>query len=234
MILLLLALAVPQFHIEHLANAGVLLRCGDDDAIVDGVFREGVAGYAVLPPERREAIETAAPPFAHLRLILATHLHKDHFDAPAVQRHLQSNPRAIAAGPPQAAVQLSGPNVWSLQPGDSRKTGAIGLRVFRVPHNEPHDKTIENNVYLLTLCGKRVIVTGDAIQSPQAFRDAGLLNLKPDIVVAPWWFALSVRGREILDQVIQAPAYWAIHGDFKGREKWRAQVLQHYPKAQIP
>jgi len=223
MIVLLLALA-----------ASLLLRCGDDVAIVDGAFREGVPGYAVLSPDRREAIETAAPPYAQVRLILATHRHKDHFDAPAVQRHLQSNPRAIAGGPSQVAQRLRSAHVWSLQPGEARQTGSISLRVFRVPHNEPHDKTTENKVYLLTLCGKKVIVTGDAIVQPKAFRDAGLANLKPDICVAPWWFALSMRGREILDQIIQAPAYWAIHGDLEGRDKWRAKVLQHYPKAQIP
>jgi L-ascorbate metabolism protein UlaG (beta-lactamase superfamily) len=169
-----------------------------------------------------------------VRLLLATHRHKDHFDASTVQRHLLSNPRAVAGGPPQVAQQINGARVWSLQPGATRKAGTIEIRVFRVPHNEPHEKTIENNVYLLTLRGKKVVVTGDAIVSPQAFRDAGLANQKPDIFVAPFWFALSTRGREILDQVIQAPSYWAIHGELESRGKWRAQVLQHYPKAQIP
>ncbi len=234
MIPLLLALAVPQFHIEHIANAGVLLRCGDDAAIVDGAFHEGVAGYATLSPQQRQALLRAAPPFHGVKLLLATHRHKDHFDAPTLQLHLNANPAAIAAGPPQVAAELSGPRVWSLQPGDKRSLGAISLHVFRVPHNEPHDKTIENNVYLLTLCGKRVVITGDAILSPQAFRDAGLASLAPDIAVAPWWFALSARGREILDRVLAAPAYWAIHGDLAGRDKWRTQVLQHYPHAQIP
>lgn len=51
--------------------------------------------------------------------------------------------------------------------------------------------------------------------------DAALTIQKPDIVVAPWRFALSMRGRVILDQIIQAPAYWAIHDDL-------------YPNAQIP
>jgi len=38
MILLLAAV----LEIQHLANAGILLRCGDDAAIVDGAFNEGV------------------------------------------------------------------------------------------------------------------------------------------------------------------------------------------------
>jgi len=154
MILLLAAV----LEIQHLANAGILLRCGDDAAIVDGAFNEGVSDYAVLSAQQRHALESAAPPFTNIRLLLATHQHKDHFDAPTLQRHLQSNPRAIAGGPPQVALQLHGPNVWSLQPGDTRQTAGINVRVFRVPHNEPHDKTIENNVYLLTLHGKFVLI----------------------------------------------------------------------------
>ena len=115
-------IAAPQFRIEHIANAGGLLRRGDDAA--------------------------------------------------AIQRHLESNSRAIASGPPQVARLLTGPRVWSLLPGQTRQSGTIRRPV-----------------------------------SP--------------FVVAPWWLALSMRGREILDRIIQAPAYWAIHGDL-------------YPKAQIP
>jgi len=228
--------AAPDLHMEHLANAGVLLRCGTEAVVVDGLFREGVAGYGVLPGEMREALETGAGAYADVRLALVTHRHRDHFDAAAVQRWLRSNVRAVVGGPAQVAEMLGGASgqVWELAARNGRTAGGIDVRVFRVPHNEPHEKTIENNVYLVTICGKRIAVTGDAILSPQEFRKAGLGGARPDVVVAPWWFALSERGREILNQVFQSPQFWAVHGDVADREKWTRKVLQQYPQALIP
>lgn len=235
LIALLLAFAPPAaLEIRHVANAGVLLRCDGEAVIVDGLYREGVAGYQVHNPAAREELETGKGPYTGVRLVLATHQHKDHFDAAAVQRFLNSNPSARAGGPPQVSSQLTGDSVRALEAGDVLAINGIDLRVYRVPHNEPHDRTIQNNVYLLTMCGTRVLITGDAIVQPQAFRDAGLAGLKPDIVVAPWWFALSDRGREILDRVMGAKAFWAVHGDVEGRAKWMSSVKERYPMAIIP
>lgn len=91
---------------EHVANAGVLLGCREELVLVDGLFRKGVPGYEVLPPLPRSAIESARPPNDSVRLVVATHRHRDPLDAAAVARQLSNNPRAGFVGISEAMGEV--------------------------------------------------------------------------------------------------------------------------------
>ncbi len=222
-----LFLFASGLEMKPLANAGMMLTCAGESVVVDGFFREGVRGYEVLPAALREALETAQPPYDRIRLILATHRHADHFDAASVARHLLANPRARFVGTPQTAGEVA-----RLAPGRAETIAPPAAqgpaRFLRVPHNRPHRDTIENTLTLVTLCGQTVAFTGDAEVDPADF--AGLALGPIDELVVPWWFLTSDKGRQVVDGILKPRGLWAVHGDPAERERWRAQVREHYPR----
>jgi hypothetical protein len=79
-----------SLEITYIANEGVLLRSGDTQILIDGLFRE-YSSYPFLPQPHQEQLETAMPPFEGVDLILVSHRHGDHFHPEAVSRYLQNN-----------------------------------------------------------------------------------------------------------------------------------------------
>ena len=93
-------------QVTYIGNEGFLISGGGKKVLIDALYREGVRGYVVVPPERRKKTENAQPPFDNVDLILATHYHADHFDPGAVGTHLLNNPKGIFVSTNQAVDQL--------------------------------------------------------------------------------------------------------------------------------
>lgn len=236
---LLTALALApagNLEIVPMANAGVMLRCGPSAVMVDAVFRDGVEGYETLDAARRRAIEQARPPFDQVVLVLATHEHRDHFDAAAIASHLRANLKAEFWGTRQTAGAVA-----ALAPGRARVLDRHAARafdggrvtLFAVPHNDPHRTTIENSALLVSFCGQQVFFSGDAELRASDF--AAIERAAPtiDAAVLPWWFLTSRGGREIIDTILKPATLWAAHGDLASRDAWIARVKAAYPNARI-
>ncbi len=88
--------------VTFLANEGVMLSAGGTSVLIDALFGEGLRGYGVVTPDTRALLERSAPPFDRVSAVLATHAHRDHFDAAPTWRHLQTNPRALFISTPEA------------------------------------------------------------------------------------------------------------------------------------
>lgn len=219
-----------------IANAGVMLRCGSSAVLVDAVFREGVKGYETIEASRRSAIEAARPPFDGVVLLLATHPHRDHFDADAVAAHLRANPRAEFWGTPQTAgvvAQQAGERARVLARDASRAFDGGRVTFFAVPHNQPHRTTIENAALLVEFCGQRTFFSGDAELSVADFEAVRRAAPAIDAAILPWWFLTSRGGREIIDTVLKPRHLWAAHGDLDAPDTWIARVKAAYPEARI-
>ncbi|MFN7936347.1 MAG: family 43 glycosylhydrolase [Bryobacteraceae bacterium] len=228
--------ASAALKLQHVANAGVLLTCGNTTVAVDAFFREGVNGYQTIPAPLRDQMETAQKPYDNIRLILSTHPHRDHFDAASVARHLQHNKQAIFAGTPQLAnpVRAAGAsNVETITWPATRQWGAVTAKFLKLPHNPPHRDTIENSAIQLTLCGQTVLFTGDADMTTADF---AALQIPPQSIhrlFAPWWMLTGDNGRRIIDTQLQPRSLWALHGDLANPERWQQQVRAAYPDATI-
>ena len=74
----------PSLTVEYLANEGVLISSGSSSVLIDGLFGDGLPGYATVPPAVRDSLERALGRFGDIDLVLVTHVHRDHFSAPAV------------------------------------------------------------------------------------------------------------------------------------------------------
>lgn len=236
-ILLLIAAAWAQpLRMQHVANAGVLLTCGETAVAVDAFFRQGVAGYQTIPVDLREQMETARAPYDRIRLIVATHPHRDHFDAASVARHLQHNKQAVFAGTGQLAdaVRAAGAaNVDTVAWPAEKRVGGAAVRFLKLPHNPPHRDTIENSALVIAMCGETLLFTGDADMTMADFTN---LRIQPGTITrlfAPWWMMTGRNGRQIIDTLLQPKSLWALHGDSSEPDRWQQQVRAHYPKAVI-
>lgn len=228
--------AADALRMEHVANAGVLLGCREELVLVDGLFREGVSGYEVIPPLVRNAIESARPPYDQVRLLVVTHRHRDHFDAAAVARHLSNNPRAWFVGTPEAAEEVraySALRVRAARAPESFTLNGATLRFYAIPHNPTPTGAVEHQAVEIQWCGKTLLFTGDADFKPELFRKAGIQPGKTDVLFAPFWITMSEAGREIVREVIQPKQLWVLHGDLESRERWMDAVQKFDPEARI-
>jgi hypothetical protein len=98
--------ARDSLMVTFLANEGVMLSAAGATIIIDGLSGEGLEGYGVVSPANRRLLERALPPFDRVNAVLTTHIHRDHFDAPAVLSHLRANPRATFISTTEAVAQV--------------------------------------------------------------------------------------------------------------------------------
>lgn len=225
-----------NLRLEHVANAGVLVSCGEESVLVDALFRAGVEGYETHTATQRERLEQAQPPYHRVRVILATHRHRDHFDAQAIARHLQHNARAVFAGTPQTVseVRSAGADRVDTVPwGQVRQWGSLRVSFRKLPHNPPHRDSIENTALLLRWCGQALLFTGDADMSNAGFEALRLNGTPVDTLLIPWWFLTSKHGREIVDGIVKPKRIWALHGDLDNPARWQELVRANYPTATI-
>jgi L-ascorbate metabolism protein UlaG (beta-lactamase superfamily) len=228
--------AQPGLDIVPVANAGVMLRCGTTAVLVDALFREGVDGYETIEASTREALETGRAPFDGVVLVLATHNHRDHFDAAAVARHLRANRQAEFWGTPQTAgavSRLQTERVRTLNRSATRAFEGGRVTFFAVPHNAPHRMAIEHTSILVDLCGRNVLFSGDAELAVSDFEPIRRAAPRIDAAVVPWWFLTSRAGREVVDRILRPSAIWAAHGDLAEPATWMASVRANYPAANI-
>lgn len=82
-------------ELTYIANEGFLITGGGKKVLVDALLREGIPESYLRPaPETLKKMEASQPPFDGVDLVLATHFHRDHFNAGSVAAHLRANPRA--------------------------------------------------------------------------------------------------------------------------------------------
>jgi L-ascorbate metabolism protein UlaG (beta-lactamase superfamily) len=191
-----------HLEITYLANEGFLISGGGKKILLDGLFREGVKGYAAPSAPVREKLEKAAALFDSVDLALATHYHADHFDPMAVSRHLSSNPQALFVSTPQAVEKLKAaePQFASLKSRVIAAAPKEGERV-RITHrgiaaqalNVHHgrNRPIENLGFLVEIAGRKLLHIGDAEATAADLATYELQKEAIDIAFVPYWYFLS-------------------------------------------
>ncbi len=230
--------------ITYIANEGVLISSGDKQVLIDGLHREYKPDYAFPPADLLKSLESAAPPYDKIRLVLVTHLHLDHFHPTSVGLHLQNNRNAHLVSSDQIADGVK---------KDFTGFGAIESRVKRVPHewkrkvalnvsginieglglrhSSPHFSWIQNLGYVVELDGKKFLHVGDADMTEENFFSLGLVEEKIDVAFIPYWFLLSNAGRAIVQKQIRPKNVIALHVPPAQAAQVGEQVRQAYPGA---
>jgi L-ascorbate metabolism protein UlaG (beta-lactamase superfamily) len=213
--------AENQVEITYLANEGFLLTSANHKVLIDGLFREGVDGYAKLSPQLRETIETAQSPFDTVDVVLASHLHDDHFHALAVCRFLESNPLAEFVSTLQALAKLrsdcdnpaalAGRVRPGLQSDGSPAPFVLDdLRAEAVLLHHGAGSPVQNIGFVIEIGGLTVLHMGDSQANADDLRAAGFGERSIDLAFVPFWYLIDKRWTPAID-FLQPAGIVAMH-----------------------
>ncbi len=244
-------------EVTYIANEGFLLAIPQADlpgraainenkVIIDGLFREGVEGYAVVPPARRDEVETARPPFDAAKLVLVSHYHADHFDAAAVARYLVHNFRAVLVSSPQVcdavAEQLNDDvilrnRVRKVSPEGDRPLSVtiegITVQIYRVSHGAGRHAESQNLGHVVTLGGWKILHIGDSDADEAELKSFGWAKEKIDVAFIPFWYLTDKKKSEQVKRHVRARIVVAMHIPPDELEERTRQVRAFFPDAVI-
>ncbi len=216
--------AQDALTITYVANEGVLIASGNRHVLIDGLHRPYYPAYAALPPDQREQIESARPPYDQIDVILVSHVHRDHFHAEAVGRHLQHNPGATLIASEQVADSVARDfagyeavraRIRTVKPSWKERlalrAGGVEIDVLGLRHGSTRFRWVQNLGHVVTLGGKKLLHIGDADVSVENFEALGLAEQGIDIAFIPYWFLESQTGRAIVRDVIKPKHVITVH-----------------------
>lgn len=218
-------LRAQKIEIQYLANQGVLIKSADAQILIDAVFEKEFEYLDVLPEAELSKIKDAKSPYDAIDLILATHVHGDHFNANMVGGHLMQNKKTLFLGPNETVVNLE-ENFEEFQSISSRiksetpdlyesKTIAlkgVEIKVLRLEHlgTSPW-KEAENVAYLITIEGKKIIHFGDAKLDEKNLEKFNLAGEDIDVAILPFWQLGPVEQKRNIDNYINPKQILAAH-----------------------
>jgi L-ascorbate metabolism protein UlaG (beta-lactamase superfamily) len=170
--------------VTYIGNSGFLIRAGGKKILIDALFDGERPGY-VLPGVVKQAVTSGKAPFDGIDLVLATHVHADHFAPAPVRRCLANNPRAVFAGPPETTDTLAklGARAITLNVPDGRRErfeiNGITVDAMPLSHGIPPPGVMApvNLGYLIAVGGFKFFHTGDVdprVGGVEAYRSLGL------------------------------------------------------------
>ncbi len=246
---------VEGVEVTHLANEGFLIAAGETKVLVDALYGDGIAGYAVVPDEPRSQLEAASGRFEGVDLVLASHYHDDHFNARAVARHLKNNPGARFVSTLQAVDRLK--RLESFEDLADRIEGywpeegatetveyaGIKVTVLNLHHGRGRRPPVQNLGLLIDLGGVRLLHVGDTEVTVKDVQAYALGDANIDVLFAPGWFFGYKQWKPLLEE-IDASSTIVMHlaepsapasyfGPAGSRAKRIERILQTDPEAII-
>ena len=235
--------APETIDVTYLANEGVLISAGDQQVLVDGLFRE-YEGYPVLPPAARERLETAAGPFGGIDVVLVSHTHGDHFHPAAVARHLQHNPSATLVSSEQVTAAVSkesgidagvSSRIRTVTPAPGQRhtltVSGITIEVLGLRHGGSRWARLQNLGHIITIGGKRVLHVGDADSTAPNFAPLHLAAAGIDVAMLPAWFLIEREGQAVIVEHIKPKQLAAVHMETSGFERTVSRITTAFPGA---
>jgi len=211
-------------RVTYLANEGVLLESGSTRVVIDGLHRFYKEAYATLPDGPREALESAAPPWGDIDLILVSHRHRDHFHPEAVGRYLAGAPRAQLLTSEEVVGELARdyagweeirsrvvPWHWEVGRTETVRAGGVEVTLLGLSHGDGHMATVQNVGHLMKLGGATVLHVGDAQLTAANFAPFNLPARGIDIAFLPWWYVIDDEGRALVRAHIAPRRVVAVH-----------------------
>ncbi len=208
--------------VTYVGNEGFLIEGGGTKVLIDALYRNGVDGYVVMPPARRSLLENARPPFDAVDLVLASHVHPDHFDPLAVGAHLATNPAAVFLSTEQATARLRSEfnqfeaiedRVVGLHPpeGERIRTTVNGVPVQVINLHHGRDRPYQNLGLLFEVGGKTLLHIGDTEATEADFDLYRLAADRIDIAFIPYWHLLEEEGRGAIARAIRPERIVVMH-----------------------
>lgn len=231
-----------DIEVTYLANEGLLIRFGDTGVLIDGLFREGVSGYARIPAAELEKLETARGPYDKVKLLLVSHYHGDHFDAKSVARHLEHNPKARLISSEQVVKQVRAAakpevqaQIESVEPNGADKVtveaGGVKVEVLKLSHGTGRFAKISNLGHIIHVGGKRLLHIGDAELNAGTTTPLERHARGVDVAFVPYWLLFGEKGRKFVQETLAPKTIVAIHVPPGESESARKRIRDALPNA---
>lgn len=228
--------------IKYIANMGVLISSGGKSVLIDAIHREYKPSYLFPPPDLLKALESAAPPYNGVDLVLVTHNHLDHFHPESIALHLKNNPKATLVSAEQIVAEIAKTaaafdavksRIKEVTPAWDQKTvidiGGIKLTVLGLRHVNLRHRQVQNMGYIVEIAGRKVLHVGDAELSTENFASFLLNRENIDVAVLPAWFLDTAGGCEQVKKLIGAKHLIATHIPPDHAADYRESVKKNCP-----
>jgi len=227
-----------NIKIQYLANEGVLIKSKSTQILVDAVFKKEFNFLDVLPSTELDKIENAKAEYNAIDIILATHLHGDHFNPHLVGNHLLNNSEAIFLAPEETVnyfkddfkdfkqivsrVKYITPNLYESK---SITIKNVEIKVLRFEHlGDSPWKEAENVGYLISIEGKKILHLGDSKIDIKNLKTFDLHNENIDVAILPYWQLGANQQKDIIEKYIKPKQIFVAHIPIEGHIKAREVI----------
>ncbi len=232
--------------IRYVANMGVLITAGDKSVLIDALFRNGEAAYDSPDTDTRELMEVGKPPFQNVKIALATHVHKDHFDPQAVSRFMRRNPTSKFVSTSAVIGSLETDaigfdeyraRVRTIEPAEGSSIefahAGVSVDVLRLSHGGSLFSNIVNIGFIAHIGGKRVLHVGDGVLNDTTITALESAAVGVDVVCVPYLWLLSYDGQVLLKKKIKPKTIIALHFATGEADAQATVVHRFFPNAII-
>ncbi|TJY37818.1 MBL fold metallo-hydrolase [Pontimicrobium aquaticum] len=214
-----------NIKIKYLANEGVLIKSKSTQILIDALFKKEFDFLDVLPNSELDIIEKAKASYGSIDIVLATHLHGDHFNPHLVGNHLLNNKEAIFLAPEETVnyfkddfkdfnqivsrVKPSTPNLFKSQAITIKN---VEIKVLRFEHfGDSPWKEAENVGYLISIEGKKILHLGDSKINIENLKNFNLQNENVDVAILPYWQLGADQQKDIIEKHIKPKQIFVAH-----------------------
>jgi L-ascorbate metabolism protein UlaG (beta-lactamase superfamily) len=210
------SVSATEVKVTFVGNEGFLIECAGKKILIDALYRTGVPGYDVLSSELQTRIETAQPPFDGIDVVLATHVHNDHFHPIAVGKFLLTTPSARFVTTNQTVERMREefpafadvePRVRGLLPpeGETVDVPIDGISVKAMTLHHGRSVPFQNLGFLVEVGGVKLVHLGDTAAMQAEIGRHRLAAAGIDVAFVPFWMLLDPQGTRLVREAI-APA----------------------------
>ena len=237
--------ALPEDpSIRYLANEGVLLSLSEGTVLIDGLFRDGPPEYPTVEGATRDSLERGLGAFGAIDLVLVTHVHRDHFHALAVERHLVENPRAHLVAPRQVtdSLRILGSDYASVEarihpvdatPGRIEELGVAGIpvRALGIAHPTSRNQPVDHLAYVVGR-ERAVAHLGDL-----GLGSAGIETLAAGrgvaVALVPYWILDGEESVTRIEEALEPGCVAGFHVALGEEETAREWLAVRAPQARL-
>lgn len=215
-----------QLTVTFLTNEGFALSSADATVLIDAFVTEPYSVYPAVPEGIYDLLVQGELDLPPVRLALASHVHRDHFQPAAAARFLRAHRQTVFVSSPQVvdalleaapdlAQEVESGRIRALLPeaGESESLAVAKIRVelLRLPHSSARFAPIQNLGHVIHLGGRSVLHVGDADVARENFAPYRLDERNLDLALLPVWYFFSDGGQVLVDDEIQAQHFVAAH-----------------------
>lgn len=209
-----------RLSVTFLVNEGFLIEARGKSVLIDSFVKDEYYGYGSLPEATYRQLVRGEPPFAHVSLALASHVHLDHFQVETAVSFLQNNTAcvlvsseevvlAVRSSKTEPSVANQTTSLWP-EPGAVKRIEHDGIRIdaFRLLHTGTRNREVQNLGLLLQWGDVSILHVGDADGRAENFEPFDLAERKIDVAILPIWL---FENRPMVNEKIGAKTYIAAH-----------------------